>query len=206
LEAAVARHDPATGDDGVVLGVDVARSIAGDRNCLATVRGSRVDSLVTWHSTDTMAVVERVVREVVARGPRQIRADVAGVGAGVVDRLRQLGFDVAAVHFGGAPEDGKRFKNRRAELFWLLRERMETGEATLPDDDDLVADLSALRYFFTADGRIQLESKDAVRKRIGRSPDRADAIALAFSEEPDGVTVEAIIHAREEYLRARASL
>jgi hypothetical protein len=83
---------------------------------------------------------------------------------------------------------------------------METGEATLPDDDDLVADLSALRYFFTADGRIQLESKDAVRKRIGRSPDRADAIALAFSEEPDGVTVEAIIHAREEYLRARASL
>jgi hypothetical protein len=205
LEAAMA-CEPAPGDASIVLGVDVARSVAGDRNCLAVVRGSRLESLVTWHSTDTMAVVEHVRREVVARGPRQIRVDVAGVGAGVVDRLNQLGFDVAAIHFGGAPEDAKRFKNRRAELFWSLRERFERGEAALPDDDDLVADLSALRYLFTADGRIQLESKDAVRQRLGRSPDRADAVALAFAAEPDGVTVQSIIAARDEYLRARASL
>ncbi len=53
---------------------------------------------------------------------------------------------------------------------------MERGEVSLPDDDDLRADLSALRYVFTQDGRIQLESKDDVRKRLGRSPDRGDAL------------------------------
>ena len=56
---------------------------------------------------------------------------------------------------------------------------MEKGELSLPDDDDLRADLSALRYQFNADGRIQIESKDECRKRLGRSPDRADAVALA---------------------------
>ncbi len=59
---------------------------------------------------------------------------------------------------------------------------MEKGEVSLPDDDDVRADLSALRYMFTQDGRIQIESKDDCRKRLGRSPDRADALALAFAE------------------------
>ncbi len=56
---------------------------------------------------------------------------------------------------------------------------MERGEVSLPDDDDLRADLSALRYLFTQDGRIQIENKDEVRRRLGRSPDRGDAVALA---------------------------
>jgi hypothetical protein len=108
--------------------------------------------------------------------------DVGGVGAGVVDRLRQLKYEVEQVHFGGGANDPQRFRNRRAELFWTLRERLEKGEISLPDDEELLADLSALRYAFTQDGRILLESKDDVRKRLGRSPDRADAVALAFAK------------------------
>ena len=59
------------------------------------------------------------------------------------------------------------------------RRRCLTRRASLPDDEDLRADLSALRYTFTQDGRIQIEGKDECRKRLGRSPDRADAVALA---------------------------
>ena len=85
------------------------------------------------------------------------------------------------MHFGGGAKDPQRFRNRRAEMFWGLREVLERGKASLPDDDDVRADLSALRYVFTQDGRIQIESKDDCRKRLGRSPDRADALALAWA-------------------------
>jgi phage terminase large subunit len=179
LEAAVDREVETPKDARCVLGVDVARSVAGDKNAIASVRGPRLESVFTWRSTDTMQVVDRVLREVVERRPSKVRVDVGGVGAGVVDRLRQLGHPVRPVHFGGAPDDRKRFRNRRAELFWLLREALEKGELALPDDDELLADLSALRYEFDQSGRIVLEGKDEVRKRLGHSPDRADAVALA---------------------------
>ncbi|MCH7876332.1 MAG: protein kinase, partial [Gemmatimonadetes bacterium] len=78
----------------VVLGVDVARSIAGDLNCIAVARGPRLEATVTWRSADTMQVVSRVLHEAARCGPHHIRVDVAGVGAGVVDRLKQLGHRV----------------------------------------------------------------------------------------------------------------
>ena len=56
---------------------------------------------------------------------------------------------------------------------------MDDNKLSLPNDDELRADLSALRYQFNQDGRIQIESKDECRKRLGRSPDRADAVVLA---------------------------
>jgi hypothetical protein len=179
LEAAVGRELPVEDDTGITLGIDVARSIAGDLNALAVSKGGKLSEVATWRSPDTMQVVERVVQEAAKRGPKLIRVDVGGPGAGVCDRLRQLGYSVDEVYFGGGPRDRMRFKNRRAELFWSLRERLERGEVSLPDDDDLMADLAAVRYFFAADGKIQLEAKDEIRKQLGRSPDRADAVALA---------------------------
>ena len=70
---------------------------------------------------------------------------------------------------GGRPaEDSQRSRNWRAEAFWKLREAMEKGELSLPDDEDLRADLSTLRYTFTQDDRIQIEGKDECRKRLAR--------------------------------------
>jgi len=197
LEQTVDRELEVADDEGWVLGVDVARSFAGDMNCIAVARGGRLQKLTTWRSTDTMEVVEQVVRQCAVWGPKRVYVDVGGVGAGVKDRLGQFRYDVGGVHFGGGAEDSKRFKNKRAELFWNLRERMERGEISLPDNEELVADLSALRYVFTQDGRIQLESKDDVRKRLGRSPDRADAVALAFAPEPEGVNLDLLRYSVE---------
>ena len=176
LDKAMCRDVEAEGD---ALGVDVARSTAGDLNCIARCHNGRVEIVATWRSPDTMETVQKVVNTVTVTGCKHLAVDVGGPGGGVVDRLKQLGHEVEAVHFGGAAEDPQRFRNWRAEAFWKLREAMEKGELSLPDDDDLRADLSALRYIFTQDGRIQIESKDECRKRLGRSPDRADAVALA---------------------------
>ena len=162
------------------MGVDVARSIAGDLNAIAVARDGRVEDIVTFHQGDTMKVVERVVREVTKADAKIIRVDVGGVGAGVADRLRELRkgkvFDVP---FNGRASDPTRFKNIRAEMYWNLRERMERDEIELPRSELLLADLSAQRYEFTQAGQIQMEGKDDTRKRAGHSPDRSDAVALA---------------------------
>lgn len=177
LEAVTTR--PPNPAEEVTLGVDVARSLAGDWNCVAVARGSRVVECRLWRSADLMLTVHKVMELAVLTGAKRLRVDVGGVGAGVVDRMRQLGYNVEAVNFGGRAEEADRFRNRRAELFFSLRQRLEQ-DAGLPDDDALVADLSALRYEFDAAGRIVLEGKDEVRRRLGRSPDRADAVALAI--------------------------
>lgn len=166
-------------DGPVTLGVDVARSVAGDQNCVCVCRGGRVERFVLWRSPDLMATVARVVHEVTMTNPRTVRVDAGGVGGGVVDRLRQLRFPVEAVHFGGAARDSARFRNARAEMYWRLREGLERDEISLPENDALLADLGALRYGFDQSGRVLLETKDEARRRLGRSPDRADALVLA---------------------------
>jgi len=184
LEGAIAPIEvPPTAD--VIFGVDVARSIAGDQSCICITKGGRVERFILWRSPDLMVTVQRVMREALLHTPKLIRVDVGGVGAGVVDRLRELRFRrVEAVHFGGAAKDTARFRNERAEMYWLVREALERHTISLPDDDELLADLSAIRYTFTGSGLIQLEAKDETRRRLGRSPDRADALALAVSARP----------------------
>jgi hypothetical protein len=161
------------------FGVDVARSIAGDRNALAVCYGGALRGVITWHDSDSTGTIERVLHEVIRRGPSNIYIDATGVGGPLGDRLRQLGHRCIDVHFGGRADDPQRFFNRRAELFWQLREAVDRGEIALPDDEELVADLASIRYEFDQRGRIRLESKDDTRKRLGRSPDRADAVALS---------------------------
>jgi len=181
LEAASVRQLVTEGDP-LSVGVDVARSLGGDLNCVAVAQGGRLLRVVTWRSPDLMATVNRVLAEVTTlpARPSRVVVDETGVGAGVADRLKQLGLPVVGFAFGGSASDPSRFKNRRAELFFSLRERLEQGECGLLDEDDLLADLAGLVYHFDPAGRIVLDSKDELRRRLGRSPDRADAVALAL--------------------------
>ncbi len=181
LEDATQRELEIPENARVTLGVDVARSIAGDLNCIAVSRGGNLERVITWRSADTMATVQRVVQEAAMYGAKRVVVDTTGIGAGVTDRLRQLGYEVDAVMFGGKASDAQRFRNIRSEMFWRLRELLERGKVALnvEDAEELIADLSALTYSFTQDGKIALDSKDEVRKRLGRSPDRGDAVALA---------------------------
>ena len=124
----------------------------------------------------------------------KINVDVIGIGSAVFDALSALDFDVAAVNFarksGATDKSGKlAMRNVRAESYWTLREALdpENGEGlALPPDDELAADLAAPTWNMTTQG-ITIEPKKDIRKRLGRSPGKGDAVALAHYVEVMGV-------------------
>jgi phage FluMu gp28-like protein len=169
-------------EDGSALyfGVDVAR-FGGDRSALAVWSGNTLASITTRQGMDVMQVASWIASEINRHQPKTVRIDEIGIGAGVVDRLKQLGHrNIEAVSVSRAAKKPELHVNLRAELFWRLREALEKGEVTLPLDENLLAELSAIRYDFSPSGQIRLEKKEETKKRVGRSPDLADAVALGF--------------------------
>jgi hypothetical protein len=168
----------------VEIGVDVARF--GDCETVVVVRrGEVVTRIVAWRGADLMETTGRVAAMAREEAAREIRVDAVGMGGGVADRLRELvrrgelSARVTEVNGGERPRDRERFERRRDELFWALRERFRRGEIAVADEKT-AAQLSALRYRYTSAGRLAVESKDDLRARGHASPDRADALALAF--------------------------
>ena len=172
------------------LGVDVAR-YGGCETVVAVRRGALVTRLEGWMGQDLMATCGRVTaiaraEEEETGGKAWIKVDSIGLGAGVVDRLRECGLRVLGVNVAERALAPERYERRRDEVFFTLRERFRRGEIALPDDDRLAAQLTGLHYRYTSAGKLQVESKDDLRARGLRSPDRADALALAFSPLFDG--------------------
>lgn len=177
-------------------GVDVAR-FGDDMTVIARVVGNVVEVLFRYGQLDTMQTTGKVIQHMGRHKNDPVQVDVIGIGAGVVDRLRELGYRVGGVNVGESAkdEDGEEFTdesgelvfaNLRSYLWWMLRERLDPDGsdplALPPDEDDrLIGDLTAPRWGTTSAGRIKVESKDDLRKRIGRSTDDADAVALALS-------------------------
>ena len=132
----------------------------------------------------------RVAAGALAEAPAAVRARrvlvVAGRGnlrkAGVIDRLRQLGYDVVEVPFGGKATEPNQYINRRTEMWFEIKEWLALGGA-IPNDNALKQELATPIYWFDAAGRKVLEPKDEIKKRLqgAGSPDLADALALTFA-------------------------
>lgn len=183
VEAAVGRSVSwgAEEEPGLAFSVDVAR-YGGDRSVLAVWQGMKLESLQARQGLDTMALASWISSEINRKNPQAVVVDEIGVGSGVVDRLLQLGHgQVVGLNVGSAANRNDIFMNARAELYWSLREAFERGEISLPDHEGLLAELSALRYGYSQHGRIKLEAKEQTKRRVGRSPDLADALALGFA-------------------------
>ena len=140
-----------------------------------------------------MQTAGRVAGILDAHGGKAV-IDVIGIGAGVFDRLREQNKKVVA--FNAAEATAKRDKSRelgfvncRSAAWWAMREILETGPVALPPDDLLIGDLTAPTWRVVSGGKIQVESKDEIRKRIGRSTDDGDAVIQAFWDIPKGVFV-----------------
>ena len=111
--------------------------------------------------------------------------DVIGIGAGVVDNLREKKLRVIAFNASERTDKQDRigelgFVNKRAAAWWNLRELFEDGEIAVPPDDTLTGDLTAPKWRVMSGGKIQVESKESIKKRLGRSTDYADAVVQAF--------------------------
>ena len=181
------------GEGDTALGVDVAR-FGDDSTVIARRVGYVIEALDYLNQLDTMAVTGAVVLKAKQNTELPIQVDVIGIGAGVVDRLREQGYKVTGVNVsesaktGGGKELTDRsgeltFVNLRSYLWWMLRDWLDPQNndlLALPPDDRLIGDLTAPKWKITSAGRIQVESKDDMRKRIGRSTDAADSVALAL--------------------------
>jgi hypothetical protein len=174
----------------LVIGVDPAR-FGDDHTAIIRRRGRCAFGLERHHKLDTMAVAGLCAAIIRAERPRKMFIDVGGLGAGVVDRLRELNFGaiVEAVNFGGRPvvelKDHGGAVNRRAEMWSEMRDWLEAGikeaPVQIPDDDALHADLTGPRFTYDSNQRVKLESKEHMRARGVKSPNDADALALTFA-------------------------
>ena len=171
------------GDEPVYMGVDVAR-FGFDKSVLCVRQGQRVLSVHSLGRVDTMRLVHEIITTAGEMNVTAIFVDEGGVGGGVVDRLRELGAPVYGVHFGGASRYPMCFFNRRSEIFWELRRLLHQRLIALPRDEELAGQLLALRYDVSSSGQVRLEGKREMRKRGMPSPDKADALALAFLTPP----------------------
>lgn len=162
-----------------ILGVDVSR-FGNDRSVAILRQGLQVFDPAIWRGLDNMDLAARIA-EIINRSAVDATFIDVGGGAGVIDRLRQLGYDVFEVNFGGKPADGK-YKNKRAEMWDKMAEGVVSGLA-IPNITSLKLELCTPKYFYDATNRFCLESKDEIKKRMpeGASPDIADALCLTYA-------------------------
>jgi hypothetical protein len=174
------------------VGVDVGSGSAkGDKTIFAPRYELVVPELRRYQHADTMATAGRLKGMLDAQGGRAI-VDVIGIGAGVVHRLREQGCAVVAFNASEGTTRLDRsgelgFANVRSAAWWGLRERLDPDAGdpiALPPDDTLTGDLTAPKWRVLSGGKIQVESKDELRKpdRLGRSTDDGDAVIAAFWE------------------------
>jgi len=179
------------------IGVDVARY--GTDSSIIAARAGRAPLLEkVIRQKSNMGVVgalQEVVHTLGKHRVEVIKIDVVGMGSGVVDRLKELqdagGFPshikIIGVNVAMLPRNKKKFARQRDELWWLFREGLQKETiSTYNMSADSLKEFAEPTYFFTSSGKIQVESKEELRKsnRLGRSPDFADAWVLAFAEDP----------------------
>ena len=178
-----------------IIGVDPAR-FGTDRSVIIKRRGLQVFPPEVYQKLDQMSLSARVAATIQEFRPDAVFID-AGCGGGVIDRLRQLGFEITEVNFGSSPIKTGQYLNKRAEMWDNMKAWLEAGGA-LPPLAELKADLCAVRYDFDAAGHMRLESKEVLKARCGRSPDLADALALTFALPVEKKTLKSTF-ARTEY-------
>ena len=171
-------------DQPVELGVDVAR-FGSDRTVICARQGDWVIEMESFTKKDTMETAGLVRQFVKRHSPSRVRVDAIGVGAGVVDRLKELGVPgVTGINVARRATNQEHFANLKAELYDGLRDRFQQGRVRIPNDQKLISELASIRYSFTSSGQIRIEDKDELRSRGKPSPDLADALMLAFAHTP----------------------
>ena len=164
----------------IVVGVDVARF--GSNNTVIFTRQGRdakTFPIKKFNGLDTMQVAQEVANHINYYKPDNVFVDGGGVGGGVVDRLKQLGFRVTEVNSSSRAGKPREFGNLRAEMWNSGKKYLEQG--CIGDDPDLVKGLRSVEYFFDAQNRLKLEGKEDMRTRGVESPDTTDAFMLTFA-------------------------
>ena len=169
----------------LVVGVDPAR-FGDDATAICFRRGRQAYRIRTYRKKDLVEVSNIVTNIINEDKPVRVNIDVGGLGAGVYDILVDRGYRdvVRAVNFGSNAQDQEKFYNRRAEMWSRVNDWLngELPVSVIDEDGVLISDLTAPEKAFDKIGRLKLEPKEDIKKRLGRSTDVGDALALTFAE------------------------
>ena len=186
VESAIGRDIYPSGD--YIWGVDVGRG--GDPSALCIRQGRHVRGLQEFHLRDTMALTRKIYAqwEILPENerPTSVCVDVIGLGAGVADRLRELGLPVVDINVSETPAMKDKYPRLRDELWWKAREWFETRSVTIPDTPlgrEFVEELVAPLQIITATGKNGAESKQDMKRRGLPSPNMADAFIMSLALE-----------------------
>ena len=178
LELAGAREVVDTPDSPVSVGIDVAGP--GEAEAVAYARsGSNVLDFVATADPDPRGAIVAFLARYRAR-LTVVNVDEVGIGYNFMLHLRDLGFPVTGVNVGTPASNPERFANLRAEIFWGFRERAQAHDLAGVTDEETIAQATSIRWGQNARGQTVIESKDDARARGVESPDRAEALILAF--------------------------
>ena len=162
------------------LGVDAANSLNGDKAAIAFGIGAKLVSIDEFNAPDCNALGKNTVMQFVTLHnilPGNIGIDGVGVGAGTVNALKELGINAVNLIGSASPfinQGFEKFANLRSQMYWQLREDLRAGMVSLPNSIRLVTELTSIKWTLHND-KITIESKDEIKKRIGHSPNLADA-------------------------------
>lgn len=176
--------------EGLHLGIDVAGE-GGDLNVATVVRDGVVEDVREWSGIDPMGTVGMIVQLIreLHVNPTNVHIDSTGLGSGIVARLIEQGYSVDGINFAESPSGAwadvlhdQTALNRRAEMYLVAAQLLRDGNLKIPARFDLTRrDLCATRLTKPhSSGASQIEPKDAIKKRIGRSPDFGDSLVLAL--------------------------
>lgn len=187
IEEAIDRDVEANPDSAIIWGLDPAR-FGDDRTALAKRKGNiLLEPVRWWVKQDLMQTTGRVVREYeetpLNERPDEIVVDVNGMGAGVVDRMRESGLPVRGVNVAQLASREEQFQRQYSELWWMARDWFERGDCRVPDDPAFLREIVRPTYRLLSNGKILVESKSDVKKRVleRQSPDLAEAFILTFA-------------------------
>jgi hypothetical protein len=180
IDGAMNRDVTPSQTDPLIYGIDVAR-FGTDRSALCKRKGNTVTEVKYWGGLDTMQLTGAIVNEAKLDNPAEMCIDTIGLGSGVADRLREMGYNVRDVNVSESSAMNPNANRLRDELWLSVKDWLSNKGCKLPSDPQLRHELVAPRYNFTSSGKIIVESKDSMRKRGMRSPDLADALCLTFA-------------------------
>ncbi len=167
----------------IIIAVDPAR-FGSDHSIILRRHGPHIRSIQSYHHLDTMTLTGHIAHQIQQHHPTQTCIDEIGIGAGIIDRLKEQGYGIRPVNTSRKARQPHLYANLRAEAYHHLAQLLERQLITLPNDPQLIGQLAALRYTYDSSGRMLIEPKEKIRSRGLPSPDKADALMLSLLPPP----------------------
>ena len=181
----------------IVIGADVAR-FGDDQSVIYIRQGLHTIDIQAYRNLDLMTFAEKISINIRNYSPQAVFVDSIGVGAGVVDRLRQVGWtNIIEVNVANASSDAK-YKNKRAEMWVRTLDWLKSG-GDIPNNPQLIIDLTSVEYKYDAADRLLLEKKEDMKKRGVMSPDIAEALALTHAYPVNMIVNEDYLEPDNDY-------